>query len=54
VAGAATTVILALLAPSGDDEAARAEGPQFGVDYTIAPVVAHGGSNVGGMLTTRF
>lgn len=57
IAGAATTVILALVLPSGgegEDEAAHADGgPRFGVDYTIAPTVdARGGG--GAVLTTRF
>lgn len=53
VAAAATTVILALTADSGSDEAARKKkGPKFGVDYTVAPMVDdHGG---GAALTVQF
>lgn len=53
VAAAATTVILALTAPSEKgDEARKKNGPKFGVDYTLAPMVDdHGG---GAALTVQF
>jgi len=55
-AGAVTTLVLALVLPSSDDgdEAGDAKhGPQFGVDYTIAPTVdARGGA--GAWVTARF
>ena len=54
VAAAATTLILALTAPSGDEETGRADGPKLGVDYHIAPIVAPNGSAVGAMVSTNF
>lgn len=53
-AAAVTTVILALTAPSGSEEAARGDGPKLGVDYHIAPIVAPNGSAVGAMVRTNF
>lgn len=54
VAAGATTLILALTAPSGDEETGKGEGPKLGVDYTIAPMVAPNGSAAGAMISTRF
>ncbi len=53
VAAAATTVVLALLAPADNaDTGDNKEGPKFGVDYTVAPMVGdHGG---GAALTVQF
>jgi hypothetical protein len=54
VAAAATTLILALTAPSGDEETGRADGPRLGVDYHLAPIVAPNGTAVGAMVSTNF
>ncbi len=55
-AGAVTTLVLALVLPSGDDteETGNAKnGPRFGVDYTIAPSVDPRGG-AGAWMTARF
>lgn len=52
VAAAATTVVLALLAPSTEAATNNKEGPKFGVDYTVAPVVSDHGGGAG--ITVRF
>jgi hypothetical protein len=53
VVGAAATVVLALTAPSRtEEEANNKNGPQFGVDYTVLPLVSdHGG---GAALSVQF
>ncbi len=52
-AGAVTTIILAIVLSGGDDETASSDGPRFGVDYTLQPMVDHRGS-AGAVLTTTF
>ncbi len=52
IAAAATTVILALTAPSGDSANGKKNGPKFGVDYTVAPMIDDQGG--GASVTVRF
>jgi len=55
-AGAVTTLVLALVLPSGDDTeetGSATHGPRFGVDYTIAPSVDPRGG-AGAWMTARF
>jgi hypothetical protein len=52
-AAAVTTVILVVLAMGDDGESAANEGPRFGIDYTVTPMVDHLGS-AGAVFTTNF
>jgi heme exporter protein D len=52
-AGAVATVILVIVAMSGDESEASADaGPRFGVDYTVSPLIDRDG--VGAVVTTTF
>ncbi len=57
IAGAATTAVLLVMHLTGDDDedagdGSNKEGPKFGVDYTVAPLVVENGG--GAALTVQF